>query len=82
MASDSSYDFNYQETRVLAEELVVKAGDNLRMVCDYKSVSRSGITEVRALAVAYVESLRTSLLKPKYELLEFEERRTFFRHKT
>ncbi|XP_059175988.1 DBH-like monooxygenase protein 1 [Physella acuta] len=41
---DNSYDFNYQETRMLKEERVVKKGDLLLVECDYDSSDRTAIT--------------------------------------
>ncbi|CAL1547319.1 unnamed protein product, partial [Lymnaea stagnalis] len=41
---DNAYDFNYQETRILTEERVVKKGDLLLVECDYDSTQRTQIT--------------------------------------
>nr|CAB3263919.1 DBH-like monooxygenase protein 1 homolog [Phallusia mammillata] len=45
VAMDNGYDFNYQETRFLHQEKVVKSGDSLQMVCDYNSMTRTNITQ-------------------------------------
>jgi len=37
MFKDDSYDFNYQETRMLLEERELHFGDSLQVVCDYKT---------------------------------------------
>ena len=34
---DRSYDFNYQETRMLPEERQLLPGDSVQVVCDYKT---------------------------------------------
>ncbi|XP_059175984.1 DBH-like monooxygenase protein 1 homolog [Physella acuta] len=41
---DNSYDFNYQETRMLKEERVVKKGDMILVECDYESTGRTDVT--------------------------------------
>ncbi|XP_059175991.1 uncharacterized protein LOC131955763 [Physella acuta] len=44
LMEDNNYDFNYQETRMLKEERVIKKGDTLIVECDYDSTGRTGIT--------------------------------------
>ncbi|KAH9500336.1 DBH-like monooxygenase protein 1 [Bulinus truncatus] len=41
---DNSYDFNYQETRKLKEERIVKKGDSFIVECEYDSRGRTGVT--------------------------------------
>ncbi|XP_042880997.1 uncharacterized protein LOC122258825 [Penaeus japonicus] len=40
--SDASYDFNYQQTRVLKEEMTILPGDSFITECVYDSSERSG----------------------------------------
>ena len=47
LSRDRSYDFNYQETRMLPEERQILPGDGLQVVCDYKTQGvRQNITVV------------------------------------
>ncbi|CAK8671994.1 unnamed protein product [Clavelina lepadiformis] len=43
ITNDQSYDFNFQETRVISPERVVRKGDALQLVCDYSSRGREGL---------------------------------------
>lgn len=40
MHADMSYDFNYQQARVLKEEMKVMPGDSLIVKCGYDSTKR------------------------------------------
>ena len=44
ISKDSSYDFNYQESRLLSEERILKVGDSLQVVCNYNSQDKTKIT--------------------------------------
>uniref|UniRef100_H2XZG6 DOMON domain-containing protein n=1 Tax=Ciona intestinalis TaxID=7719 RepID=H2XZG6_CIOIN len=44
LSEDKSYDFNYQETRILQEERVFKKGDAMQVVCNYKSMDETELT--------------------------------------
>nr|CAB3263918.1 DBH-like monooxygenase protein 1 homolog [Phallusia mammillata] len=44
IASDNNYDFNYQETRTLPQEVTIKPDDSLQMLCNYNSKGRSNVT--------------------------------------
>ena len=44
---DKTYDFDYQEMRLLSPEIKLKAGDTLRQECTYSSAARQTFTEVR-----------------------------------
>ncbi|CAK8671832.1 unnamed protein product [Clavelina lepadiformis] len=44
ISKDSSYDFNYQESRLLSEERILKVGDSLQVVCNYNSQDKTEIT--------------------------------------
>ncbi|CAK8671829.1 DBH-like monooxygenase protein 1 isoform X2 [Clavelina lepadiformis] len=44
IAKDSAYDFNYQETRLLKEEVKLVQGDSMQVVCDCQSTGRNKIT--------------------------------------
>ncbi|CAL1540453.1 unnamed protein product [Lymnaea stagnalis] len=41
---DNTYDFNYQQTRILKREIAVKKGDFLVTECDYDSRQRTRVT--------------------------------------
>ena len=43
---DKTYDFDYQEMRLLSPEIKLKAGDTLRQECTYSSAARQTFTEV------------------------------------
>nr|XP_018667907.1 DBH-like monooxygenase protein 1 homolog [Ciona intestinalis] len=43
---DDSYDFDYQEGHSLTEEVIIRKGDALQVVCDYDSSGRSTYTTV------------------------------------
>ena len=47
LAKDSSYDFNYQETRRFAEERELLPGDSLQVVCNYNTEDRETMAVVR-----------------------------------
>ncbi|RUS69044.1 hypothetical protein EGW08_023195 [Elysia chlorotica] len=44
LQEDNNYDFDYQETRFLNEERVIKKGDSLVVECECDSTKRTGIT--------------------------------------
>ena len=44
---DKTYDFDYQEMRLLSPEVKLKSGDSLRQECTYSSAARRTFTEVR-----------------------------------
>nr|CAB3263916.1 DBH-like monooxygenase protein 1 homolog [Phallusia mammillata] len=67
IASDLTYDFNYQETRFLSEERTVMRSDTLRMTCNYKSTGRAGIT-MGGLSTSHEMCLSFLYFYPKLEL--------------
>jgi len=46
LAQDHSYDFNFQEAHYLPDEVELRKGDALQMVCNYNSLSRTNVTTV------------------------------------
>ena len=46
LLEDNSYDFNYQEIKVLPEEVTLQLGDSLQMICDYESKDLDNFTVV------------------------------------
>ncbi|KAK6195952.1 hypothetical protein SNE40_001271 [Patella caerulea] len=44
IADDENYDFDYQESRLLTEEVVIKPGDIIETECRYKSDDKSTVT--------------------------------------
>lgn len=51
IVKDQTYDFNYQEARLLSDEAVVQLGDELQIVCHYKSVgARNNFTSVSIIS--------------------------------
>ncbi|XP_076820953.1 DBH-like monooxygenase protein 1 homolog [Clavelina lepadiformis] len=44
LGQDVSYDFNYQETKLLNQEVTVQSGDTIQLICDYNSKGRSNVT--------------------------------------
>jgi len=56
---DNHYDFNFQETRPLAQDVIVKRGDGLLLECDYSTTDRdtvvfSGVETRDEMCVAYL----------------------------
>jgi len=45
IAVDKTYDFDYQEMRLLSPEVKLKSGDSLRQECTYSSAARRTFTE-------------------------------------
>ncbi|KAK3764734.1 hypothetical protein RRG08_042044 [Elysia crispata] len=41
---DTNYDFNYQETKMLEREIIIKKGDTLVVECEYDSSHRSQVS--------------------------------------
>ena len=46
ITEDSSYDFNYQETRVFPQEIIFRRGESFQMVCKYNSIGKENFTVV------------------------------------
>jgi len=46
IAEDNSYDFNYQESKSLTEEIIFRQGESMQMICDYDSSNRKNFTIV------------------------------------
>nr|XP_039261515.1 DBH-like monooxygenase protein 1 homolog [Styela clava] len=44
IAKDLTYDFDYQETKLLSREKIIQSGDNLMLECIYNTVNRKGPT--------------------------------------
>ncbi|XP_064596675.1 DBH-like monooxygenase protein 1 homolog [Liolophura sinensis] len=44
LSEDNNYDFNYQDTRMMREEVKILPGDHLAMECDYRSTNRTEVT--------------------------------------
>ncbi|KAK3586455.1 hypothetical protein CHS0354_001838 [Potamilus streckersoni] len=67
LTTDSNYDFNFQETRLLREEIPIQHGDNFIVECTYDSTGRS-VPTVGGLSTQNEMCASFILYYPKIEL--------------
>ncbi|XP_078495984.1 DBH-like monooxygenase protein 1 homolog [Ciona intestinalis] len=68
ITKDDSYDFNFQEARYLAEERVIKQGDSLQMVCNYRTIGKRTNVTIGGLSTSHEMCLSFVQYYPKLQI--------------